>query len=85
MEDLVSNIIIVNILDRVRLVVLRNELPSVMNVVRLGRSINNNNNNRNILDRVRLVVEENALMYVVNVVNLGRSICIIPIFTMYFP
>ena len=85
MEDLVSNIIIVNILDRVRLVESKNEEPSVMNVVRLGRSINNNNNNRNILDRVRLVVEENALMYVVNVVNLGRSICIIPIFTMYFP
>ena len=56
-----------------------------MNVVSLGRSINNNNNNRNILDKVRLGIEKNALISIMNVVNLGRSICKTPIFTMYFP
>ena len=45
-----------NILDRVRLVVQQNDSLSVVNVDRLGRSIQYINNNQNILDRMRLVV-----------------------------
>ena len=50
-----------NILDRVRLVVEKNESLPVVNVSRLGRSIHYININMNILDRVRLVVSSNEL------------------------
>ena len=45
-----------NLLDRVRLLVLANDPSFVLNDLRLGRSIHENNINKNLLDRVRLVV-----------------------------
>ena len=62
------------ILDRITLVASQNDLLSVVNVVRLGRSIHYININYNILDRVRLVVSWNDEPSVVNVDRLGRSI-----------
>ena len=63
-----------NILDRVRLVVSKNDSSPVVNEDRLVRSIHYININQNILDRVRLVVCLNDEPPVVNVDRLGRSI-----------
>ena len=45
-----------NIPFKSRLVVFANDPSSVLNDLRLGRSIHENNINKNLLDRVRLVV-----------------------------
>ena len=64
--------IIDNILDRVRILVSKNESEPVVNVDSLGRSIHYININKNILDRVRLVVDQNAFFSNINNFNSGR-------------